>query len=81
VRKKFWGQNPRTALSGVRPRALDTRRNARKCTDSVVSCLIPGHDRAGREVVAEVVAADDEYFHFAYEGTCGFEASFHYTSD
>ena len=50
-------------------------------TDSTVSCLIPGHDRAGRELVADVVAADDEHFRFAYEGTCGFEASFHYTSD
>jgi hypothetical protein len=50
-------------------------------TESTVSCLIPGHDRAGRELVADVVAADDEHFRFAYEGTCGFEASFHYTSD
>jgi hypothetical protein len=50
-------------------------------TDSVVTCLIPGHDQAGRELVASTIAVDEEHFRFAYEGTCGFESTFHYTSD
>src|SRR6185437_6563950 len=35
-----------------------------------VTCVIPGHDRSGREVVAEQVRADDEYFQFAFSGRC-----------
>jgi hypothetical protein len=49
-------------------------------TQSPVSCVIPGHDRSGREVVAEVLAVEDEYFHFAYTGRCGYEATFDYGS-
>ena len=43
--------------------------------------MIPGHDRSGREVVAEVLAVDDEYFRFSYTGRCGYEATFDYASD
>jgi hypothetical protein len=46
-----------------------------------VTCLIPGHDRPGRELVASTLRADDEHFRFAFSGRCGFESSFRYTSD
>jgi hypothetical protein len=45
-----------------------------------VTCVIPGHDRSGRELVAEQVRADDEYFQFAFSGRCGYEATFEYAS-
>ena len=44
----------------------------------VVSCVIPGHDRAGRELIAELLEADDEHFQFRFEGRCGYEATFDY---
>ena len=43
-----------------------------------VSCVIPGHHRAGREVVAEVLEASDEHFQFRFEGRCGYESTFAY---
>jgi hypothetical protein len=49
-------------------------------TDSTVTCLIPGHDRAGREVVASELEAEDHHFRFRFRGTCGYESSFRYTS-
>jgi hypothetical protein len=47
-------------------------------TQSPVSCIIPGHDRNGREVVAELLDAHDEHFEFRYSGRCGYEATFDY---
>jgi hypothetical protein len=49
-------------------------------TQSPVSCVIPGHNRTGREVVAEVLDVQDEHFHFTYSGRCGYEATFDYGS-
>ena len=43
-----------------------------------VSCVIPGHHRAGREVVAEVLEASDEHFQYRFEGRCGYESTFAY---
>ena len=48
---------------------------------TTVSCIIPGHDRTGREVVAEQFAVDEEPFHYEYSGRCGYEATFEYGSD
>jgi len=44
----------------------------------IVSCVIPGHHRSGREVIAELLEADDEHFRFRFEGRCGYEATFDY---
>ena len=50
-------------------------------TQSPVSCIIPGHDRSGREVVAELLHVADEHFQLDYTGRCGYEATFEYSSD
>jgi hypothetical protein len=47
-------------------------------TDSTVTCIIPGHDQPGREIVAGVLEVDDAPFSFRYEGVCGFESTFAY---
>jgi len=47
-------------------------------TQSPVSCIIPGHDRSGREVVAELLDAHDEHFEVRYAGRCGYGATFDY---
>src|SRR5690349_24193152 len=43
-----------------------------------VTCVIPGHDRAGEELVAAELRVDDERLAFAYEGVCGYASTFDY---
>jgi hypothetical protein len=51
-------------------------------TQSPVSCVIPGHHRAGREVVVGTLdaAEQDSRLQFSYSGRCGYEATFEYSS-
>jgi hypothetical protein len=49
-------------------------------TQSPVSCIIPGHHRTGREVVAERLEVRDEHFELSYSGRCGYETTFDYSS-
>ena len=51
---------------------------SRFSTRAAVSCVIPGHHQAGREVVAELLEADDQHFRFTFTGRCGYEAAFAY---
>jgi hypothetical protein len=49
--------------------------------DETVTCGIPGHDRAGEEVIAEELRVDDEGLRFEFNGVCGFVADFDYRSN
>jgi hypothetical protein len=49
-------------------------------TQSPVTCIIPGHDRTGREVVAEHLEVHDDHFGISYSGRCGYETTFDYSS-
>jgi hypothetical protein len=44
-----------------------------------VTCVIPGHDRDGEELVAEELRVDDGPLAFEYSGTCGYGATFAYS--
>jgi len=47
-----------------------------------VTCIIPGHNRDGREVVAELAEvndAHDERLQWSYSGRCGYESTFDYS--
>jgi hypothetical protein len=47
-----------------------------------VTCVIPGHDRSGREVVAgEICVAERAPLSFELTDRCGYEATFDYSSD
>jgi hypothetical protein len=46
-----------------------------------VTCVIPGHDRTGREVVADLVSVQDRPLEFELNGKCGYEATFEYSSE
>jgi hypothetical protein len=59
--------------------AVDVRVRGPYRTQSPVSCVIPGHDRRGREVVTDAFEAHDEYFDVSYSGRCGYEATFDYS--
>jgi len=50
-------------------------------TDTVVTCAIPGHDRAGREVIAEVLRVDEGPLAWDVRGRCSYAATFDYASD
>ena len=44
-----------------------------------VSCVIPGHDRGGEELVADELRVEDGPLAFDYSGTCGYAATFAYS--
>jgi hypothetical protein len=43
-----------------------------------VTCVIPGHDRGGEELVADELLVDDDQLSFSYHGVCGYGATFDY---
>jgi hypothetical protein len=43
-----------------------------------VTCVIPGHDRAGEELVANELVVEDGPLAFAFRGVCGYGSSFEY---
>jgi hypothetical protein len=47
-------------------------------TEATVSCIVPGHDRAGTELVNDEVVVEDGRFSFELRGTCGFRRDFEY---
>jgi len=57
---------------------VDVRVSAPVTSDETVTCVIPGHERTGREVVAESLAVDDPELSFAFRGNCGYESDFDY---
>jgi hypothetical protein len=45
-----------------------------------VTCVIPGHHRSGREVVTDELTVEDGPLDFELTDTCGYEATFDYSS-
>ncbi len=43
-----------------------------------VSCVIPGHDRAGEELVADELVIEDGPLAVSFRGNCGYGATFEY---
>jgi hypothetical protein len=43
-----------------------------------VTCVIPGHDRGGEELVAGELQVSDGPLHFEYHGNCGYSGTFDY---
>jgi Protein of unknown function (DUF1326) len=48
-------------------------------TDSAVSCIVPGHDRPGTELINDEVLVHDPPFDFELRGTCAFRREFAYS--
>ena len=46
-----------------------------------VTCVIPGHDREGEELVADEVVVEDGPLAFSYRGVCGYGSNFDYSGD
>ena len=49
-------------------------------TAEPMTCGIPGHDRPGMELVATLMRVEDEPFHWAFSGRCGFSTDFEFRS-
>lgn len=47
--------------------------------DETVSCVIPGHEQPGEELVAEELTVRTAPFDFSYDGVCGYAAAFDYS--
>jgi hypothetical protein len=47
-------------------------------TDATVTCGIPGHDRAGEELVADELVVQDDRLAFEFRGVCGYGSTFDY---
>jgi hypothetical protein len=45
-----------------------------------VTCVIPGHDREGEELVADELVVEDRPLAFSYHGVCGYGTTFDYSS-
>jgi hypothetical protein len=43
-----------------------------------VSCVIPGHESSGEELVADELVVDDGPLAFSYRGVCGYGSTFDY---
>jgi hypothetical protein len=44
-----------------------------------VTCVIPGHERSGEELVADELEVSDGPLQFAYHGNCGYSGTFDYS--
>jgi hypothetical protein len=58
--------------------AVTVRIRSSAAPDSVVTCVIPGHDRAGEEVVTDHLRVADGPLSFEFEGRCGYRSTFDY---
>jgi hypothetical protein len=44
-----------------------------------VTCVIPGHDRAGEELIVDVLRVREPPLEFEYRGVCGYASTFDYS--
>jgi hypothetical protein len=47
--------------------------------DETVTCVIPGHERPGEELVTDELLVEDSALAFSYRGVCGYGSDFDYT--
>jgi hypothetical protein len=45
-----------------------------------VTCVIPGHHRSGRELLADVLEVGDGPLDLELSGVCSYESTFEYSS-
>lgn len=57
---------------------LSVRIRDRHDGDETVTCVIPGHEREGEELVADELIVEDGPLAFNYRGVCGYGSTFDY---
>ncbi len=68
----------RRQLLRVRDRVMVRIRDRYEGAETV-TCVIPGHERGGEELVAEELRVQDGPLGFAYSGVCGYGSTFDYS--
>jgi hypothetical protein len=58
---------------------LSVRIRDRYAGAETVTCVIPGHDRDGEELVADELVVEDDSLSFSYRGVCGYGSTFDYS--
>ena len=46
-----------------------------------VTCVIPGHERTGEELIADELVVEDSALAFEYRGVCGYGSTFDYAGE
>ena len=59
--------------------SVSVRIQGRHGTERAVTCVIPGHDRSGEELVADELRVEDGPLEFSYRGVCGYASTFDYS--
>ena len=57
---------------------VSVRIRDRYAGDETVTCVIPGHDRGGEELITDELRVEDEGLAFSYAGVCGYGTTFDY---
>lgn len=57
---------------------VDVQIRDRYQDQGTVTCVIPGHERFGEELVTERIAVEDEELSFRFEDVCGYASTFDY---
>jgi hypothetical protein len=57
---------------------VSVRIRDRYAGDETVSCVIPGHDRSGEELITDELVLEDGPFALSYRGSCGYASTFAY---
>jgi hypothetical protein len=60
-------------------RAIELSASRAVETEERVSCVIPGHHIAGRELYADRLAVEDDPFEWELAGNCAFVSTFSYS--
>ena len=60
-------------------RKVEVRVSAPHAGPETVTCVIPGHERSGRELVVEELHVDAGLLAFEYRGVCAYESTFDYS--
>jgi hypothetical protein len=69
---------PRRQWLRVRDR-VSVRIRDRYSGPETVTCVIPGHDRSGEELVADELLVEDGPLEFSYSEVCGYGGTFDYS--
>jgi len=57
---------------------VNVRIRDRVLGEETVTCVIPGHEQTGEELVADQLVVDDGPLEFSYSGVCGYGSRFDY---
>jgi hypothetical protein len=68
----------RRQLLHIRDR-VSVRIRDRHSGEETVTCVVPGHERTGEELVADELLVEDGRLAFSYRGVCGYGSTFEYS--